>query len=170
MTKIKFWKKLNFWQNSISDQTQILTKLKFWQNSISDKTQFLTKFNFWQNFKQSFSKNNLTTWQPMRCTQGSVNRSRGVLKRCITPKILSVVYVLCQKGFHNTVQCSFSNTVQYNAVQYDTVQYNTLHYNTLQYNTVHALPYTTLNYNIQHYITLNYTTLHYTTLNKPTVH
>ena len=58
--KLKFWKtkqKLKLWQN---------TKLKFWQ------------LNSWQNFKKSFGKNNLTSWQLIRCTLGSVLLSPNV--------------------------------------------------------------------------------------------
>ena len=52
------------WQNS---RTQIDTKVN------------LTKLNFWQNFEKSlFSKNNLTPWQQMRCSQGSVLQSCNV--------------------------------------------------------------------------------------------
>ena len=56
--------KLKLWPNS---KTKIVTKLK---NLNCDKTQFLTK--------KSFCKNNLTPQQLMRCSHGSVLRSRDV--------------------------------------------------------------------------------------------
>ena len=67
-------------QNSM---TQIVTqrKLKIWQNSNSNSKKYIyysdnlisdnKKIN-----KKSFSKNNLTPRQPMRCTRGSLLRSR----------------------------------------------------------------------------------------------
>ena len=98
MTKLKLWQnsncdktqivtKLKLWQNSNCDKTQIVKnsktqnvrkKLKLWQNS---KTQIVTKLELWQisiyeekTLKGSFSRNNLTPWQPMRCSLGSVLR------------------------------------------------------------------------------------------------
>ena len=61
--------KLKLWQYS---KTQIVTKLK---NSNCDKTQFMKKKT---TLKGPFSKNNLTPWQRMRCTLGSVLRSCNV--------------------------------------------------------------------------------------------
>ena len=53
--------KLKVWQNW---KTQLVTKLKY------DKSQFMTK----NTLKESFSKNILTPWQPMRCSLGSFLR------------------------------------------------------------------------------------------------
>ena len=71
---------LKLWQKSKCDKTQIVTKihkLKLWQNS---KTQIVTKPELWQivvydnkkYFKWSFSRNILTPWQPIRSSLGSV--------------------------------------------------------------------------------------------------
>ena len=64
----------NKFQNSICDKTQIAIKL----NLNSNKTQSLKfwQLNFEHNLKQSFGKNNLTPWQPMRGPHCSVLRSR----------------------------------------------------------------------------------------------
>ena len=56
-------------KNSNCDKIQIVTKIK---NLNSDK-----KNNFWQNVKKSFGKKNLTPWQPVRCTPGSVPQCRN---------------------------------------------------------------------------------------------
>ena len=82
--------KLELWQNSTNKIVTKTQKLKLWQIS---KTQILTKIKLWQNSNTqivtvvivtvvtvavvtvvivaSFSKNNLTPWQPMRCSQDS---------------------------------------------------------------------------------------------------
>ena len=97
--KLKFWwkaktkkktSKLKMWQDSKTlvmtklnttkcDQTQIViklknsncdrTSLKFWQNLNYYKSQFIRRKTY---IKQSFNKNILTPWQPMRCSPGSV--------------------------------------------------------------------------------------------------
>ena len=76
VTKPKLWE---------SSKTQIVTKHKNsncdkTQNSNSDKTLNLKSWqlNSWQNFKKSFSKNNLTPWQRIKCTLETVLRSRNV--------------------------------------------------------------------------------------------
>ena len=51
---------LKLWQNQ--------KKLKLWQNLGYDKSQFKNK----KTSKDSFSKNILTPWQPMRCFLGTV--------------------------------------------------------------------------------------------------
>ena len=57
--------KLKLWQNS---KTQIVTKLT---NSNWDETQ---KLKLWQNLTVIIVNNNLTHWQPMICSPGSVLR------------------------------------------------------------------------------------------------
>ena len=73
------FRKLYFWQNA---KTWMVTKLRTWigtklknsnpENSIPDK----------KLKKKSFVKNNLTAWQPMRCTLGSVLLSCTVFLIC----------------------------------------------------------------------------------------
>ena len=66
-------KNLNCQQSSksqimINSKTLILTtkKLKFWQ------------VNLWQNIKQSYGKNNLVLWQPMRCSRWRILQSWNI--------------------------------------------------------------------------------------------
>ena len=84
-TKLKY-SNCDTTKKSNCDKTQIATKLKY---SNSDTTQklklgreekkiILTILNFQQNFQKSFATNNLTPRQPMRCTLGSLLRSRDV--------------------------------------------------------------------------------------------
>ena len=84
-------KKKKLWQNSM---TKIVMNLK---NFSSDKTKKYNseknrKLKFWRkktiSDKRSFGRNNMTPWQPMRFTQGSLLRSRNVY--VILDKILSM--------------------------------------------------------------------------------
>ena len=67
--------KLNLYQNS---KYQIVTKVK---NSNRYKTQTMTNLNLWGGkLKGSFSRKNLTPWQAMRCTLGSILASHNFCK------------------------------------------------------------------------------------------
>ena len=63
VTKLK---KYNFHKTN-KNNCQKTKKVKLWQNSVYD-----------ESLTESFSKNNLTPWQPMRCTLGSALRSCDV--------------------------------------------------------------------------------------------
>ena len=81
---LKLWRKnsnKSYWQNSICMKTQ---NLKLRQNS---KSQILTTLKLWQisfyegkKFKGSFSRKNLTPWQAMICTLGSILQSCNFFK------------------------------------------------------------------------------------------
>ena len=86
MTKLKNWncEKKRRKRSSHCDKTQ---ELKLWRNSNcykTEKTQIVRKLNLWQNsiydktLKESFSKNYLTPWQPMRCSLGSFPRCLAI--------------------------------------------------------------------------------------------